>query len=81
MSREELIQYYKEQIEWHKKEVEYCNREIEWIGKRIKEEKYEWGYSLIGESYIKQRRREYRSRKWHKDTISYYEKQLERLVA
>lgn len=76
MCREDIIKFYKESIEWFKREVEWCNKEIEWLGKEIKREKYDWGYTLDGKRYMKQRNKMYRDRKKYKENIEKYEKLL-----
>ena len=76
MSKEDIIKHYKESIEWYKREVEWCNKEIEWLGKEIKREKYDWGYSAIGEIYRKRRNKMYRDRKKYKEIVEKYEKIL-----
>lgn len=76
MCREDIIKHYKETIDWYKREVEWSNKEIEWLGEQIKREKYDWGYSLDGKRYMKQRNKMYRDRKKYKENIEKYEKLL-----
>ena len=72
----ELESFYKEQVEWYKKQLKWYNHEIAWLSKQIKREKYEWGYSLQGESYIRERTKCYRKRKQYKLNVTKYEKLL-----
>ena len=80
MTTKEIIEFYKKQIEWYKGQIEWASKQIEWLNRHIKDEKYEWGYSLQGQAYIRQRAREYRSRKQYKLNILKYEKCLAELV-
>ena len=61
MTNTEIKEFYKEQVEWYKKQVEWYNKEIKILGEWIKREKYDWGYSLQGEKYIKERNRAYKT--------------------
>ena len=76
----EIESFYKEQIEWYNHEIEWYNHEIEWLSEQIKREKYEGGYSLQGESYIKERAKYYRIRKQYKLNVNKYEKLLMKMA-
>ena len=80
MTTKEFIEFCKGQIEWYKEQIEWSSKHIEWLNRQIKREKYEWGYSLDGQTYIKYRNEEYRSRKQYKLNILKYEKYLKELA-
>lgn len=81
MSELEIIKFYEETVEYYKRQIEWSSKQIEWLNKQIKREKYDWGYSLDGERYIKERNREYRNRKEYKANVEKYEKLLSERVA
>ena len=76
MSKEEIKKFYKDNIEWYKRQIEWACNQIAWLNKQIKREKYDWGYSLDGKRYMKQRNKMYRDRKKYKANVEKYEKLL-----
>ena len=73
----DLKKYYENQIEWYKKEIEFDTKQIAWYGKEIKREKYDWGYSLEGQAYIRRRNHYYRRRKHDRKLLEKYTKLLQ----
>ena len=73
----DLKKYYEHKIEWYKKEIEFDTEQIAWYGKEIKREKYDWGYSLEGQAYIRRRNHYYRRRKHDRESLEKYTKLLQ----
>ena len=69
--------FYEKQIEFYKREIEFDTNRIKWYGKEIKREKYDWGYSLEGQAYIRRRNHYYRRRKHDRESLEKYTKLLQ----
>lgn len=69
--------FYEKQIEFYGREIEFDTNQIKWYGKEIKREKYDWGYSLEGQAYIRRRNYYYRQRKHDRESLEKYTKLLQ----